>query len=101
MARHETKRAQKPRWEQTGGTRGNIEGLIRARKAHDCAHRNGFEDKIAAPCAGPIQPGDLYFRVRSGSWLDYVPVHIDCLTAAGHVRVIPPASGSTEEVERG
>lgn len=79
------------------GSRDDYEGPIRARKTHLCAHRSAHCHAMPTDveCPGPIQPGEMYARVRMGSWLEYDPVRIECLTAAGVLRMTAPTAPPT------
>lgn len=70
------------------GSPGDYEGPIRARKVHQCQHQSAHGHALPddVKCPGPIQPGEHYARVRMGSWLEYDPVRIECLRAAGVIR---------------
>lgn len=77
------------------GSPADYEGPVRARKAHPCEHRSAHcrDLPVDVACPGPVQPGELYLRVRMGSWLEYGPVRAECLAAAGVIRVV--ASSAT------
>jgi hypothetical protein len=73
------------------GSGSDYEGPVRARKVHPCSHSaaHGWSRPLAdVACRGPIQPGEMYVRVRMGSWLEYDPVRIECLAAAGVIRMV-------------
>lgn len=67
------------------GSPGDYDRPVRARKEHPCEHRAAQCHPLpeSVTCPGPIQPGEFYVRVRMGSWLEYDPVRIECLVAAG------------------
>lgn len=56
----------------------------RARKRHQCHHQRAHSQPLTVECAGGIQTGDVYLRVRQ-SWMDYTPLNLECARAAGLV----------------